>query len=193
VSFGYHVAYSLLFFISRGRHGIIFGPGCYYLKPCSWDAYFTRYICPDSITKFNANHSYWLPGQWLCDNILQLKNLTDLSIKDTKISLPQLARVLEVAHQKITKLDFSYTHEKCSLKALAEHPLSATLVIEAFKRLRHLKITTSVLDAEDYVNDPWVFIVKMLRLYLHISFSIICHIFSFNLTLYAVIVRNASI
>ena len=34
-------------------------------------------------------------------------------------------------------------------------------------------VTTSVLDAKDYVNDPWVFIAKMLRLYLHISFSVI--------------------
>jgi len=160
--FEYHVAYLLLSFIFRGRHGIIFGPGCYYLKPSSWDVYFTRYICPDSITKFTANHFYWLPGQWLCDSILKFKNLKDLSIKDTKISLPQLARVLEIA-QKVTKLDFSYTHEKGFLNALAEHPLSASPVIEAFKRLTNLKITTSVLDAEDYLNDPWIFITNLLR------------------------------
>jgi len=50
-----------------------------------------------------------------------------------------------------------------TLKALLEPPLSVPHVIEALKRLTHLKVATAVLDAKDYVNDPWVFIVKMLR------------------------------
>ena len=91
---------------------------------------------------------------------MKLKNLNDLSIKDTKISLSQLARVLETC-QKIVRLDFSYKHKEGFLKALVEHPLSS--VIEAFKRVTHLKITTSVLDAKDYLNDPWIFITNLLR------------------------------
>jgi len=69
-----------------------------------------------------------------------------------------------------------------TLKALQGPPLSAPHVIEALKRLTHLKVATAVLDARDYVNDPWVFIAKMLRLYLHILYSIIYYKFRFNLT-----------
>jgi len=37
-------------------------------------------------------------------------------------------------------------------------------VKEGFKKLTSLKISTAVLEARDYENDPWVFIIKMLRL-----------------------------
>jgi len=65
--------------------------------------------------------------------------------------------------KQISKLDFSFRHENGILIALSGPPLSAPHVIEALKRLTHLKVATTVLDAKDYVNDPWVFIVKMLR------------------------------
>lgn len=159
--FGYLLP-AIVLFLLRARYGILLGPGCYFLKPSSWDAYFTQYICPESMTKFSANHSYWLPGSWLCDNILKLQNLQDLSIKDTKISLLHLARMLKTC-SKITKLDFSYQHEEGFVKTLVEHPLSAPSVIGAFNRLTHLKVTTCVLDAKDFLNDPWIFIIKLLR------------------------------
>ena len=103
-----------------------------------------------------------MPGNLLCCHIMKLKNLQDISIKDTKISLPQLAKVLEIC-KNITNLDFSYKHETGLFKALYDSSFSTPEVIAAFKKLTSLKVATSVLDAKDYFNDPWGFITKILR------------------------------
>jgi len=112
--------------------------------------------------QFNCNNCYWLPGDQLFDNIVEMMNLTELSIKGTQISLSQLARVFEVC-QKITELDFSYQHRNSSIGPSSESQISSPTVIEAFKKLTKLTIFTSVHDPTNYHNDPWVFIIKLLR------------------------------
>jgi len=135
-------------------------PRSYFLTSTLWNDFFTQYITPELITNFSANSCYWLPENQLCDQIVKMANLEDLGISDTKVSFPQLARVLDTC-RKITKLDFSYHH----LPGMdnSNNQFATTSVKEAFKRLTSLKISTAVLDAVDYENDPWVFIIKMLR------------------------------
>jgi len=124
-------------------------PRSYFLTSTLWNDFFTQYITPELITNFSAHSCYWLPGEQITDQILKMVNLEELAISDTKVSLPQLARVLDTC-RNITKLDFSYHH----LPGMDK---------EAFKKLTSLKIYTAVLDAVDYENDPWLFIIKMLR------------------------------
>lgn len=45
-----------------------------------------------------------------------------------------------------------------------ENQLKTRAVIKAFQKLVSLKVSTSVKDARDYLNDPWLFITKILRL-----------------------------
>jgi len=89
-----------------------------------------------------------------------MTNLEHLGINDTKVSLPHLIKVLDTCHE-ITKLDFSYRH----LPGMENenNKFATGSVKEAFKKLTSLKISTAVLDARDFVNDPWFFIIKMLR------------------------------
>jgi len=132
---------------------------CFFLTPSSWGSYFKRYICPETISSFNVSNCYWIPGAQLFNNSVKMKNLLDLSINGTKVSLPQLAKLLKTC-QKITKLDFSYTHK---MGEENKKQLSTPTAVKAFKKLTFLKISTSVLNARDYSNDPWVFIIKILR------------------------------
>ena len=89
-----------------------------------------------------------------------MTNLEDLGVSDTKCSLLQLAKVLETC-KTIIKLDFSFHH----LPGIENEnkKFGITSVKEAFKKLTSLKISTAVRDARDFVNDPWFFILKMLR------------------------------
>jgi len=89
-----------------------------------------------------------------------MTNVEHLGISDTKVTLPLLAKVLETC-KTITKLDFMYRH----LPGMenGNNQFATAPVKEAFKKLTSLKISTAVLDARDLVNDPWLFIVKMLR------------------------------
>ena len=83
-------------------------------------------------------------------------------MKDTKISFPHLAKVFG-ACKKITKLDFSYREknwEDVKENLLEENVVS---IAEGFKKLTGLKITTCSLDARDYLNDPWLLIIRILR------------------------------
>lgn len=112
--------------------------------------------------QFNCNHCYWLPGGQLYDNIVQMVNLKELSIRDTQISLTLLARVLETC-LKITELDFSYQHQQAIIEPSSESQISTPAVTDAFKKLTKLRILTSVYDAMNYHNDPWAFIIKLLR------------------------------
>lgn len=90
-----------------------------------------------------------------------MENLGDLNIKGTKVSLEDLAQILE-ACPNITRLDFSYEHKEDHQENETEIS-SSPAIKEVFKKLTSLKITTSVMDPKEYVNDPWVFIFKMLR------------------------------
>ncbi len=149
-----------MYIFYRNQNEITISPECFFLTPRSWNEYFTQYISSKFINNFTANSCYWLPGNQLCDQIVKMTNLEDLGVSDTKFSLLQLAKVLETC-KTITKLEFSYHH----LPGMENenNKFAVTPVKEAFKKLTSLKISTAVLDARDLVNDPWLFIVKMLR------------------------------
>ena len=91
-----------------------------------------------------------------------MKNLEELYVKDTQISFPHLAKVFG-ACKKITKLDFSYREK--NWEDVKENLLEKNVVsiAEGFKKLTGLKITTCSLDARDYLNDPWLLIIRILR------------------------------
>lgn len=89
-----------------------------------------------------------------------MRNLEHLGISDTKVSLLHLAKVLDTC-KTITKLDFSY-HHLPGIENENNH-FATKSVKEAFKKLTSLEISTAVLDARDYVNDPWFFLIKILR------------------------------
>lgn len=92
-------------------------------------------------------------------------NLEDLDINGTETSLKELAQILK-ACPKITKLNFSYEHKEGHQENESEilgEISSAAAIKEVFKKLTSLKVTTSVMDPKEYVNDPWFFIFKMLR------------------------------
>lgn len=148
--------------IYRKKHGLVINKKCSFLSPRSWEMFFTRHISPESISKFDSNNCYWIPGEQMHDTIILMKDLQELCVKGTKLSLTQLANILKIC-QKVIKLDFSYQHHKGLLKALLENPLSNPVVKDVFKKLKCLKISTSVRDAKNYFNDPWVFILKMMR------------------------------
>jgi len=144
----------------RDEHGITISSRCFFLTPRSWNEFFTQHISPEVITNFTANSCYWLPGDQLCSQIEKLRNLENLGICDTKVSLLHLAKVLDTCRE-IRNLDFSYQHLPGMENENSKFATSS--VKEAFKKLTALKISTAVLDARDYVNDPWFFITKMLR------------------------------
>ena len=86
-----NIPYSLKNFIHRGKHSLTVSNKCFYLTPLSWATFFSAYIEPACMFQFNCNNCYWLPGDQLFDNIVEMMNLTELSIKGTQISLSQLA------------------------------------------------------------------------------------------------------
>ncbi len=79
-------------------------------------------------------------------------------------SLPHLARVLEHC-PKITKLDFTFYEKKWEeiQDAVMNEAYSIDSIIQGFKKLTCLKMSTRWLDARDFVNDPWVIIIRLLR------------------------------
>ena len=105
---------------------------------------------------------YWLPAQQICDVVVQLGNLQQLKVNGTKVSLPDLARVFTNC-QKITKLDFKLVEKSWEevLSILGKEKMD--MVMEKFKKLTSLKVSTWWLDPRDYLDDPWVLIIRILR------------------------------
>jgi len=133
--------------------------------PKCWNTFFNQHaLSPSSITSFNANNCYWISAERLCYAVVKMKNLEELSIKGTKVSLLHLARIFELC-PKITKLDFTCYELKWGLvqDALEKQKHSSESILQGFKKLTSLKVSTRILDARDYVNDPWIIITRMLR------------------------------
>jgi len=110
---------------------------------------------------------YWLPGQLLADAIIQMKKLEELSVNDTKVSLPILAKILNTCLE-ITKLDFSFRFEDdwTNLQDYGVRKVILDSMAQNFKRITCLKMSTCVCDAGDYNqynHDPWKPILLFLR------------------------------
>ena len=93
---------------------------------------------------------------------MQLENLKQLQVNGTKVSLPELAWVFTKC-QKITKLDFKLLEKSWEevLSILGKEKMD--MVMEKFKKLTSLKVSTWWLDPRDYLDDPWVLIIRILR------------------------------
>jgi len=109
-----------------------------------------------------VNNCYWLPAQQICDAVVQLANLEQLNVNGTKVSLPDLTRVFTNC-KKITKLDFRFVEKSWEEVLSIVGKEKMDMVIEKFKALTSLKVSTWWLDARDYLDDPWVLIIRILR------------------------------
>jgi len=102
--------------------------------------YFWRYIDPTTITVFNVNHCYWIPPGDLVLNTMLMRNLEELNVLDTQVTLKKLSLVFPRC-QKITRLSLSLAGMKslddveCTFDWASEECMK-----ECFKRLTHLSI-----------------------------------------------------
>jgi len=99
-----------------------------------------------------------MPTQLLSDAIVIMVNLEELIIKGTKMSLPHLAPVFRSC-KKIVKLDFNFLEKKWEE---IQDVVNLDSIIQGFKKLITLKMSTSFDEIRAYVNDPWVLIIRML-------------------------------
>ncbi len=92
-----------------------------------------------------------------------MKNLEELGVKDTQVTLPILADILN-GSPELVKLDFGFRFEK-DWKTLKEDLKKVVLdsMVVRFKKLTCLKVSTCVHDARDYRHDPWQPILSYLR------------------------------
>jgi len=89
-----------------------------------------------------------------------MKALEEVSVRDTKVSLPMLADILKTC-SKITKLDFSFRFEEEWENYGPKKALLDSLD-HSFKKLKCLKILTCVQEFRDYRHDPWQPIMTLL-------------------------------
>ena len=111
---------------------------------------------------FDVNDCYWLPPELLSDAVIKLENLEQLNIRGTKVSVPHLARVFK-ACKKITQLDFSFVEKSWEEILDVAGKESMGIITKGFKKLTSLKISTWWMDARDYLDDPWLLIIRILR------------------------------
>ncbi len=97
-----------------------------------------------------------MPADLLRAGLIQMENLEELCTKDTQVSLPILAEVLNTCSD-ITKLDFSFRFEKDNTTSLE------SLFTQSFLKLSSLNISSCVHDAKHYRHDPWMPILRFLR------------------------------
>ena len=112
---------------------------------------------PSSIIALNVNNCNWLPVEQLCDATVQLEKLEELSVRGTRVSLPHLSRVLKSC-PKLNLLEKDWEEVQA---AVSKAEMDS--IITNFKKLSSLKITTFFLGARDYLNDPWLLIIRILR------------------------------
>lgn len=140
--------------------------------PSSWDTFLSQHhLFPSTITTFDASNCYWLPVELICGAVVKMKNLEKLLIKGTKMSLPHLAKVFGSC-KKITTLDFNHVEKDWDEVEAVVSKESMEIIIQGFQKLICLKMSTRFHDARDYVHDPWVLIIRMLRYLLYFYFLI---------------------
>jgi len=78
------------------------------------------------------------------------------------VSLPNLARVF-TSCPKITQLEFKFVEKSWEEVLSIVGKQKMDIVIAKFKKLTSLKVSTWWLNPSDYLNDPWVLIIRILR------------------------------
>lgn len=144
----------------RVENAIMVSYKSYFLsQPRSWNTFLHQHSPhPSSITILNVENCYWMPIQLLSNAIVKMVNLEELIIKGTKMSLPHLAPVFGSC-KKIIKLDFNFLEKKWEEIQVV---VNLDTIIQGFKKLITLKMSTSIEEIRAYVNDPWVLIIRML-------------------------------
>lgn len=133
-------------------------------NPFHWDRFLSQNCrFPASITVLDVSNCYWLPAHQLCDAVVQLEKLVELNVRGTQVSLSHLPRVF-TACQEITKIDFNFVEKSWEEVLIAVGKGKMDIVIAGFKKLISLKVSTQWLNPRDYLDDPWVLIVRILRL-----------------------------
>jgi len=104
------------------------------------------------LTSFDASHCYWLPADTLTTAIIQMTNLEELKVEDTKISLGHLPQVFE-ACQKISQLGFTLAEKNLGkYQEDVMNKVSLDWMKKGFSRLTRLKIFAFALDENCYEN-----------------------------------------
>ena len=115
--------------------------------------YFWQYIDPTTITIFNVNHCYWMPPGDLVLNAMLMKNLEELNVLNTQVTLEKLGLVFTRC-QKITRLGLSLAGLKSLDDFVDRHDwTSVECAKECFKRLTHLSIFNFEVNRYD-LNNP---------------------------------------
>ena len=120
---------------------------CFFLTPSAWTRFFKESISAQSITTFDASHAYWLPADVLIQSTIQMTNLQELLVDDTKVSLSHLPKIFE-ACQKVVKLSFTFNENSLDEELIEKAPLD--LLKKGFTKLTHLNIFHFITDEEGY-------------------------------------------
>ena len=125
---------------------------CYFLALSPWKQFFQQHITASVLTLFDASHCYWLPADTLVTAIIQMTNLEELKVEDTKISLGHLPQVFQ-ACQKISQLGFTLTEKNLDkYQKDVMNKVSLDWMKQGFSRLTRLKIFAFALDENCYEN-----------------------------------------
>ena len=144
---------------------------CTFLAPQTWKAFFQEHIKPSaaSIRVFDANHIYWLSSEILCDCMVQMENLEELRIYDTRISLLDLPNIFK-ACPKLTKLSFSVAERNMDrYQEGVMEKSSLDLLTAGFSRLTHLKMYVILTgfyyysDDQFSIGDIWLITLEVLK------------------------------
>jgi len=119
------------------------------------------------ITIFDASHCYWLPAvEVLRHTFVQLNNLRELNIQDTKFGLTHFPVIFKSC-QKIVRLSFTLTE-----KILDRYKRNDTIMSQGFGRLTELKIFAYSLDETSCI-EFWIVVLAVLKYVytIHIPFK----------------------
>ena len=142
------------------RKRLAIGRNSYHLTSTSWAEFFKEHINPKSITTFDASHTYWLPPEVLLHSIVQMTNLEELCVHDTKISISHLSKIFENC-PKLAKLTFTLQETVIEDKIEKE---SLNRLRNGFAKLTQLKIFNFSPDYIENVRsfEPWLNLFQVL-------------------------------
>ena len=98
----------------------------------------------------------------LVQSTVQMTNLQELCVDDTKVSLSQFPKIFE-ACQSLVKLNFTLNERSLTNEELIEKA-SLDLLKKGFSKLTHLKVFNFIKVKEgDCNNEPWLRPLQVLK------------------------------
>ena len=116
------------------------------------------------ITVFDCSSCYWIPAADLLQSIVQLENLQELSVQDTKIGLENLPQIFAKC-QQISKLGVSLAEKNLEeyLKDVFNMKKeSLALMKDGFAKVTHLKIFPFMTLKAGNSMEPWLATIGVL-------------------------------